>query len=223
MVAVTVDLPFSLLNAQHLDVRKQFNSIEEMKNYSEKFLPPVFISSVIDEVNGIFELYLYNKNNPIDDILGKWRKIIFGGSDLEFEPWVTNKKYKVGQYVYQDYCLYKCNKAHDSTDFLTDRDNWDLIIGTEIPKEEELTQSVKEILGIENDTLNRELTNEEVLENLNKNYDSYFPSLLSLSKENGYADLVETNNTELDLNDKNAVGLVDEEVNEILQKFTIKP
>ena len=55
-MAVTVDLPFSLLNAQHLDVRKQFNSIEEMKNYSEKFLPPIFISSVIDEVNGIFEL-----------------------------------------------------------------------------------------------------------------------------------------------------------------------
>ena len=68
-------------------------------------------------------------------------------------------------------------------------------------------------------TYNKALTESE----LNKNYDSYFPSLLSLSKENGYADLVETNNTELDLNDKDTVELTNEEVNEILQKFTIKP
>ena len=57
-MAITVDLPFSLLNAQHLDVRKQFNNVEEMKNYPEKFLPSIFISSVIDEANGIFELYI---------------------------------------------------------------------------------------------------------------------------------------------------------------------
>ena len=53
MVAVTVDLPFSLLNAQQLDVRKQFNSIEEMKNYSEKFLTQKKKKTVIDEVNTI--------------------------------------------------------------------------------------------------------------------------------------------------------------------------
>ena len=42
-------------------------------------------------------------------------------------------------------------------------------------------------------------------------------------QENGYADLIEANNTELNLNDKDTVELTNEEVNEILQKFTIKP
>jgi hypothetical protein len=49
--------------------RDLFNTIEDMKNYSENYLPDVFECNVIEDGNR----YRYNRSNIDDSVLGKWR------------------------------------------------------------------------------------------------------------------------------------------------------
>ena len=60
---------------KHYDFDRQgFTTIEAMKNFSENYLPPVYLT--LNEEDG--NVYLYNVSNEIDDTTGKWR--IFSGS-----------------------------------------------------------------------------------------------------------------------------------------------
>lgn len=56
--------------------RDLFESIEDMKNFSENYLPDVFIA--ICKEDGL--QYKYNRSNEIDETLGKWRPVENGGS-----------------------------------------------------------------------------------------------------------------------------------------------
>ena len=56
--------------------RDMFQTIEEMKNFSSKKLPTLFIATCVETG----KVYLYNKNNEADPVLGKWREFTGGGS-----------------------------------------------------------------------------------------------------------------------------------------------
>lgn len=58
--------------------RDMFDTIADMKDYNENYLPQVFITTCVED-GGI---YLFNKSNEIDDTTGKWRKFEGGTADL---------------------------------------------------------------------------------------------------------------------------------------------
>ena len=65
------------INSQLPDVtRMQFDTIEDMKNYREQWLPQMYDSFCLEDS----KKYRFNKSNSIDPILGKWRVISEGGS-----------------------------------------------------------------------------------------------------------------------------------------------
>ena len=55
--------------------RDSFVSIADMVAYSPNYLPNLF--HTICEETG--KMYVYNVNNDIDPVLGKWRELINGG------------------------------------------------------------------------------------------------------------------------------------------------
>lgn len=58
--------------------RDMFQTIEEMKEYNENYLPQVFITTCVED--GC--IYIFNKSNSVDDVTGKWRKFTGGSADL---------------------------------------------------------------------------------------------------------------------------------------------
>ena len=66
------------LGAQLPDfTRQQFETIENMKNFSENYLPPMYDAFCLEDG----KKYRYNVSNSIDPITGKWREIT-GNTDL---------------------------------------------------------------------------------------------------------------------------------------------
>lgn len=65
------------INSQLPDVtRMQFDTIEDMKNYREQWLPQMYDSFCLEDS----KKYRFNKSNSVDPITGKWRVINEGGS-----------------------------------------------------------------------------------------------------------------------------------------------
>ena len=65
------------INSQLPDVtRMQFDTIEDMKNYREQWLPQMYDSFCLEDS----KKYRFNKSNTEDPITGKWRVINEGGS-----------------------------------------------------------------------------------------------------------------------------------------------
>ena len=70
----------------NLDIRKStpnvkrdmFDTIADMKEYNENYLPQVFIATCVED--GC--IYIFNKGNLVDDTTGKWRKFEGGTADL---------------------------------------------------------------------------------------------------------------------------------------------
>ena len=58
--------------------RDMFQTIEEMKEYNENYLPQVFICTNVED--GC--IYVFNKGNEVDEVTGKWRKQSGGSADL---------------------------------------------------------------------------------------------------------------------------------------------
>lgn len=61
----------SYLWKKPLDNRSIFKTIEEMKDFSENYLPSLAICQNEED----WEIYLYNKDNEADETTGKWRKM----------------------------------------------------------------------------------------------------------------------------------------------------
>ena len=61
-------------------VRQQYSTYEEMKAVKDAFMPPMYIAYCLEDE----KIYLYNKNNEIDETLGKFREFTpGGGSDTQ--------------------------------------------------------------------------------------------------------------------------------------------
>ena len=58
--------------------RDMFQTIADMKEYNENYLPQVFIATCVED--GC--IYIFNKGNLVDDTTGKWRKFEGGSADL---------------------------------------------------------------------------------------------------------------------------------------------
>lgn len=58
--------------------RDMFQTVADMKDYNENYLPQVFIATCVED--GC--IYIFNKGNLVDDITGKWRKFEGGSADL---------------------------------------------------------------------------------------------------------------------------------------------
>ena len=56
--------------------RDVFNSVDEMVEFNENYLPDIFIANVIE--NG--KTYKYQRSNSLDESLGRWRELEGGGS-----------------------------------------------------------------------------------------------------------------------------------------------
>lgn len=76
-------VPFSanleLLSAVPNFTRDMFETKAEMKAFEEFNLPPIFIS--VCREDGL--IYLYNKNNMVDETTGKWRAVQGGATDYK--------------------------------------------------------------------------------------------------------------------------------------------
>ena len=65
---------------KHYDFDRQgFTTIDAMKNFSENYLPPLYIATN-EEDGGV---YLYNVSNDVDDTTGKWRPLSGSGSSAD--------------------------------------------------------------------------------------------------------------------------------------------
>ena len=60
------------------NVRSYFSTIEDMVNFSENYLPDVYITLCGEDNNQ----YKFVRSNEVDPILGKWRLLEGGSSDL---------------------------------------------------------------------------------------------------------------------------------------------
>ena len=60
------------------NVRSYFSTIEDMVNFSENYLPDVYITLCGEDNNQ----YKFVRSNEVDPILGKWRLLEGGGGDL---------------------------------------------------------------------------------------------------------------------------------------------
>lgn len=58
--------------------RDMFETVADMKDFNENYLPQVFIATCVED--GC--IYIFNKGNLVDDTTGKWRKFEGGSADL---------------------------------------------------------------------------------------------------------------------------------------------
>lgn len=70
--------------------RDSFVTIEAMKNYSENYLPNIFIATCEEDGN----VYVFNKSNEKDPVTGKWR-LLGGGGGSKIKQAIS-AAYKVG-------------------------------------------------------------------------------------------------------------------------------
>ena len=70
---------FSALGEFQNFERDAFETLEDMKNFNEDFLPEQFVAICYEDAS----MYYFNKKNTIDEITGKWRKFSGGSGDSE--------------------------------------------------------------------------------------------------------------------------------------------
>lgn len=56
-------------------VRQQFGTLAAMKAFSENYLPDMYLCFCLETE----KVYLYNKNNTVDEVTGRWRELEGGG------------------------------------------------------------------------------------------------------------------------------------------------
>ena len=74
-MAISLGSNLALHTRLPLDDRTIMETIEEMKDYPENFLPDIAYCFV--KADG--EMYVFNRSNDIDSVYGKWRKYAGGG------------------------------------------------------------------------------------------------------------------------------------------------
>ena len=74
-MAISLGSNLALHTRLPLDDRTIMETIGEMKDYPENFLPDIAYCFV--KADG--KMYVYNVNNDIDPVLGKWRELGNGG------------------------------------------------------------------------------------------------------------------------------------------------
>ena len=80
-MAITIGSGFALHKKSVLDDRTLFETIADMKNYSENFLGDMGYAFVKE--NG--KMYIFNRENEVSDTTGKWRLFEGSGGDAELE------------------------------------------------------------------------------------------------------------------------------------------
>ena len=75
---VQIGANFSLRSTSSLDDRKEFDTLDDLKNFQETSLPP-FIESIVLDTGEIYSYNKFNTINPEDNTLNKWRKGGLGG------------------------------------------------------------------------------------------------------------------------------------------------
>ncbi len=87
---IQTDLAFGIMKSSPLDVKQHFVTIAEMAAFDERFLSATAITTCDEDGN----LYLYNVNNDVDLVTGKWRTINGLGQteseDLDFSTFDVN-------------------------------------------------------------------------------------------------------------------------------------
>lgn len=103
-MAISMLSGFSIKTQTQNVERDSFKTLELMKNYDPRYLPPIFIAT--NEETG--KLYIYNVNNDEDSLLGRWRVLEGSGEENIVESIVindseltvdSNKKIDLSEYV----------------------------------------------------------------------------------------------------------------------------
>lgn len=84
--AINVDLPFLISNKTPLDVKQNFKTLEEMKNFDITLLSDTAMCTCDEDGN----LYIFNINNSEDPNTGKW-KLISGGENTLIDTYTKDK------------------------------------------------------------------------------------------------------------------------------------
>ena len=74
-MAISLGSNLALHTRLPLDDRTIMETIEEMKDYPENFLPDIAYCFV--KADG--KMYVFNRSNDIDSVYGKWRELGSGG------------------------------------------------------------------------------------------------------------------------------------------------
>ena len=70
MAGISIGNQLDLRTRLPLDSRHLFHTIEEMVEFPDNFLPELFICQNEEEPDALF---VYNKQNELDETYGKWR------------------------------------------------------------------------------------------------------------------------------------------------------
>ena len=84
-MAISLGSNLALHTRLPLDDRTIMETIEEMKDYPENFLPDIAYCFV--KADG--KMYVFNRSNDIDSVYGKWREYCGGGETPTPENYYT--------------------------------------------------------------------------------------------------------------------------------------
>ena len=84
-MAITVGAGFRLRSPQQNFERDSYTTLDEMKNVVDSTLPDIFTATCLETG----KLYIYKKDNAVDETLGKWREIVGTGGSSELTNPIT--------------------------------------------------------------------------------------------------------------------------------------
>lgn len=96
-------------------VRQQFGTIEAMRTFSENYLPDMYLCYCLEDG----KVYLYNKDNAVDQTTGRWRQLESGGGGGDMTNYYTKTETNTLLAGKQDVLEYDSVPTFGSTKVMT--------------------------------------------------------------------------------------------------------
>ncbi len=96
-------------------VRQQFGTIEAMRTFSENYLPDMYLCYCLEDG----KVYLYNKDNAVDQTTGRWRQLESGGGGGDMTNYYTKTETNTLLNGKQDVLEYDSVPTFGSTKVMT--------------------------------------------------------------------------------------------------------
>lgn len=96
-------------------VRQQFGTIEAMRTFSENYLPDMYLCYCLEDG----KVYLYNKDNTVDQTTGRWRQLESGGGGGDMTNYYTKTETNTLLNGKQDVLEYDSVPTFGSTKVMT--------------------------------------------------------------------------------------------------------
>lgn len=96
-------------------VRQQFGTIAAMKAFSDNYLPDMYLAFCLEDG----KVYIYNRNNAVDETTGRWRELEGGGGGGDLTNYYTKSETNALLADKQDELQYDSVPTYGSTNVMT--------------------------------------------------------------------------------------------------------